>query len=135
MIFFLASSYDRNEADEEGIHKESKNRNSNDSHKTVFCRYCGGKIYEDAVICPHCGRQVAPLKNNKDVDKTNAAPWDDSNIIGLIIGTVLFPIVGIIAGIYGLIKPGKAGQAVGLLILTTVVSIIWTFILNGCSFY
>ena len=30
--------------------------------RTKFCKYCGGKIHEDAVLCSHCGRQVEELK-------------------------------------------------------------------------
>ena len=26
--------------------------------KTKFCKFCGEKIPEDAVMCTHCGRQV-----------------------------------------------------------------------------
>lgn len=30
--------------------------------KTKFCKFCGEKILEDAIICTHCGRQVEELK-------------------------------------------------------------------------
>lgn len=33
--------------------------------KTKFCKYCGEKIPEDAVICTKCGRQVEELKQNQ----------------------------------------------------------------------
>lgn len=33
--------------------------------KTKFCKFCGEKIPEDAVMCTHCGRQVEELKANK----------------------------------------------------------------------
>lgn len=33
--------------------------------KTKFCKYCGTKIPEDAVICTNCGRQVEELKNTQ----------------------------------------------------------------------
>lgn len=33
--------------------------------KTKYCKYCGEKIPEDAIICIKCGRQVEELKNNK----------------------------------------------------------------------
>ena len=31
--------------------------------KTKFCKHCGAKIPEDAVICSACGRQVEELKS------------------------------------------------------------------------
>lgn len=35
--------------------------------KTKFCKFCGSKIPEDAIMCTHCGRQVKELKaNNPD---------------------------------------------------------------------
>lgn len=33
--------------------------------KTKFCKFCGEKIPEDAVMCTHCGRQVEQLKNEQ----------------------------------------------------------------------
>ena len=33
--------------------------------KTKFCKYCGEKIPEDAIICTHCGRQVEQIKNEQ----------------------------------------------------------------------
>ncbi len=32
--------------------------------KTKFCKHCGAKIPEDAVICTACGRQVEEVKGN-----------------------------------------------------------------------
>ena len=34
--------------------------------KTKFCKYCGEKIAEDAIICIHCGRQVEEIKGNQN---------------------------------------------------------------------
>ena len=33
--------------------------------KTKFCKFCGEKILEDAVMCVHCGRQVEQLKSEQ----------------------------------------------------------------------
>ncbi len=32
--------------------------------KTKFCKHCGTKIPEDAVLCTSCGRQVEEIKQN-----------------------------------------------------------------------
>ena len=32
--------------------------------KTKFCKHCGAKIPEDAVLCTACGRQVEEIKQN-----------------------------------------------------------------------
>lgn len=42
--------------------------------KTKFCKFCGEKIHEDAVMCTHCGRQVEQLKGEQPqiiVNNTN----------------------------------------------------------------
>ena len=28
----------------------------------MFCKFCGAEIDDDCVVCPACGKQVAPLK-------------------------------------------------------------------------
>lgn len=33
--------------------------------KTKFCRFCGEKIPEDAIICTKCGRQIEVLKQEQ----------------------------------------------------------------------
>ncbi len=42
--------------------------------KTKYCKFCGQRIPEDAVMCTHCGRQVEELKNEQPqviVNNTN----------------------------------------------------------------
>ena len=42
--------------------------------KTKFCKHCGEKIPEDAIMCTHCGRQVEELKGSQPqvvVNNTN----------------------------------------------------------------
>ena len=33
------------------------------TEKLKFCKFCGAKIPEDAVMCTHCGRQVEQLSS------------------------------------------------------------------------
>lgn len=33
--------------------------------KTKFCKFCGAKIHEEAVICTQCGRQVEETKRSE----------------------------------------------------------------------
>lgn len=42
--------------------------------KTKYCKYCGEKIPEDAIICTKCGRQVEQMKTenpNIVINNTN----------------------------------------------------------------
>lgn len=55
----------------------------------AFCRKCGKEIYDDAVICPHCGVQVAPLKTDSV----------DSGSGGWTLLSLIFPIIGLILAI------------------------------------
>lgn len=41
---------------------EEKETNINENTKTKFCKFCGNKISEHAIICVHCGSQVEELK-------------------------------------------------------------------------
>ena len=45
--------------------EETKNSNINENTKTKFCKYCGNKISEHAIICVHCGSQVEELKRTQ----------------------------------------------------------------------
>lgn len=41
---------------------------------TKFCKFCGQKIAQDAVMCIHCGRQVEELKSSQSqvvINNTN----------------------------------------------------------------
>ena len=40
------------------------NTTSTTQEKTKFCKHCGAKIPEAAVICTHCGCQVEEMKHN-----------------------------------------------------------------------
>ena len=33
--------------------------------KTKFCKYCGGKVSEAAIICPLCGCQIEDMKHSE----------------------------------------------------------------------
>lgn len=53
--------------------------------KTKFCRHCGEKIPEDAVICTKCGRQVEQINSSSPnivINNTNT----NSNINNRIAG-------------------------------------------------
>ena len=55
--------------------------------KTKFCKHCGGKIPEDAVICTLCGRQVEELKSQTAqqpvvINNTNVNTNNNVNSIG-----------------------------------------------------
>ncbi len=57
-----------------------------ESVKTKFCKHCGAKISEDAVICTACGRQVEELKgaaNTPNIVINNANTNANTNVVGV----------------------------------------------------
>ena len=53
--------------------------------KTKYCKYCGEKIPEDAIICTHCGRQVEQLKSEQpQVVINNSNTNTNTNILSML---------------------------------------------------
>lgn len=56
------------------------------AQKTKFCKHCGGKIPEAAVICTLCGCQVEEIKKNEQpnvvINNTNTNANVNANIAG-----------------------------------------------------
>jgi len=56
--------------------------------KTKFCKHCGGKIPEAAVICTHCGCQVEEMKKTEQPNivinnsNTNSNVNTNTNVVG-----------------------------------------------------
>lgn len=61
----------------------------------MYCQKCGKEIDDEAVVCIHCGcatkNQMDQTAGNKDSDVRTS--------VGLVILSILFPIVGIILGV------------------------------------
>lgn len=54
--------------------------------KTKFCKFCGEKIAEDAVMCTHCGRQVEQLKGEQPqvvINNANTNTNVNTNVNGM----------------------------------------------------
>ena len=55
------------------------------NEKTKFCKFCGAKIPEDAVMCTHCGRQVEQLASSQPnvvINNSNANTNVNNNVNG-----------------------------------------------------
>lgn len=54
------------------------------TERTKFCKHCGAKIPEDAVLCTACGRQVEKLENesapNIVINNSNSSQNANTNI-------------------------------------------------------
>ncbi len=65
------------------------NQTTMDTAKTKFCKHCGAKIPEDAIICTSCGRQVEEMKSasaqstpNIVINNANTNSNVNTNVVG-----------------------------------------------------
>lgn len=111
----------------------------------MFCKSCGKEINDQAVVCPHCGVQTGvvqqiPQQVNYGGQQNYTAPQQnpypnqypqqnevDEVNVGLVVLSVLFPIVGIILGAVnisnGKKKSGKAYLTAGIIAIAVEVVI------------
>ncbi len=58
--------------------------------KTKFCKYCGAKIPEDAILCTACGRQVEEMKGTAQpsivINNENTNANMNMNMMGGMLG-------------------------------------------------
>ncbi len=80
------------------------------------CPYCGEEVKSMAIKCRHCKTDLEPTKGDNEESMLS---------VGWIIGTILLPIIGMVGGIYGLIKSRRgAGGLLGISFLAWILAII-----------
>ena len=55
-----------------------------------FCQHCGKELQDEAVICVHCGCSVQATPD------TEVKSVDESVSVGMVVLSILIPLVGII---------------------------------------
>lgn len=94
----------------------------------IKCPECKRDISEEAGVCPHCGKTITA--NDKQIGEwmhENAIKKSDNRYFVLsTIFAVIFPIVGLILGIYGICK--HKPNSIGITILSIVMGLLWFFI-------
>ncbi len=64
--------------------------NTTPTNMMKFCKFCGGKIPEDAVLCTLCGRQVEETKKTEQpsiiINNSNQNTNSNVNTIGAALG-------------------------------------------------
>ena len=55
-----------------------------------FCQQCGKELHDEAVICVHCGCSVQATPD------TEVKSVDESVSVGMVVLSILIPLVGII---------------------------------------
>lgn len=94
------------------------------TEKTKFCKHCGAKIPEDAVLCTACGRQVEKLEGvntpNIVINNSNSSQNVNSVFAGKLRNKWVAIVLCLFGGTLGLHKfyEGKIGM--GILYLCTL---------------
>ncbi|MDH2918647.1 MAG: hypothetical protein PXX73_05585 [Sideroxydans sp.] len=92
----------------------------------IFCRGCGKEIHESATACPHCGApQVSTIGKENE-----GKPWSTGRMMLYGIFSFLLPLIGVIAGIVGLIKPATRKQG-GILLLLALCGVVMYASMSG----
>jgi len=91
------------------------------AYEGVFCQHCGKKMKKEAVYCPGCGcanslNQTATKVNNNEVEISSG------QIALCYVLSIIFPLGGIISGIYLMCK-NKVGHGVAVLLISIIIGI------------
>ena len=95
-----------------------------------FCRFCGQPVVVDAVLCVHYGRQIKDIQNcpvAAVMKEPERVSWHVGELIGLMLLTVLCPLVGYIYGHIGSREHGKEKQAKALMIVAAAFNILYVY--------
>lgn len=96
----------------------------------MYCRYCGKRLKDDAVICTGCRRPLEPIAAG-EADVVKGPTWSFAMMAGLILATLLFPPVGLIFGGIGLRSDTKKAQGAVLLTVAIFATLFWLAIILG----
>lgn len=88
-----------------------------------FCTKCGKELFDEAVICPHCGCAVV---NTQGTHGNPYANTQDEVSIGLCILAALIPLFGIIYWPVKHKETPKRAQACGI---TAIVAWVISFVI------
>ncbi|MDA8807244.1 zinc-ribbon domain-containing protein [Opitutales bacterium] len=84
----------------------------------MFCSSCGKQIADDAVVCVGCGRSTRKASGSGEA-------WGVGLMIIMVIGTLIIPFIGLVAGVIDLTKEPKRAQGAGLLALGAIMTVAY----------
>ncbi len=106
--------------------------------KTKFCKHCGAKIPEDAIVCTACGRQVEEFQKNSQepsqivINNSNMNSNVNANVNGALVGRKICNkwvslILCILLGFVGAHKfyEGKGGMGILYIFTMGLFGIGW----------
>lgn len=95
----------------------------------MYCRYCGKKLKDGAVICTGCRRPVETTGEMATAAK--GEPWSFPMMAGLIVATLVLPFIGVIVGLVGLRNDARKVQGAILLTVAVFFGLFWLAIILG----
>ena len=102
----------------------------------MFCKNCGKEVNDNAVICPHCGVQLAQLKGGKAEEESKAN--NSMAIIGFVL-SFFISIAGLICSIIAYKKcrdeglSGKGFAIAGIAISAASMVIAFIYIIAASA--
>lgn len=92
----------------------------------MFCRKCGKEILDDAIICISCGRSTQSVSiYNSIKSQQTYEPWDGGVFTALIIGSIVFPLIGLTMFLLNKENPARESQSNILLIVFVLMFIVY----------
>lgn len=104
--------------------------------QTKFCKYCGNRVHVDAVMCPHCGRQIEEFKTSSNSSNpqivinnvnSNSNNVGDGGYYGKRCDKLVALLLCVFLGMLGAHKfyEGKIGQGILYLFTGGLLGIGW----------
>ncbi|HUL12981.1 MAG TPA: zinc ribbon domain-containing protein [Methylococcaceae bacterium] len=94
----------------------------------MYCRYCGKQVKDKAIVCTGCGR---PVDVPGSLMSTAGKGWGFWMMVALVVASFVFPPVGFVFGVKGLMDAHKKAQASALLTVAIFMSLIWLALILG----
>lgn len=96
----------------------------------MYCRYCGKKLMDSAVICTGCRRPVDPVGSGSD-SAVDGSTWSILTMVGLVVAALVVPPIGLIFGFVGLRNAARRAQGAVLLTVSAFSALFWLAVILG----
>ncbi len=101
----------------------------------MYCKKCGNEIFDEAVVCPHCGCAVNGTQNPVVAENAKVS---GACIVGFILSLVSFfisfyciiPVLGLIFSIVGVVQASNKGKKCKGLGVAGIVLSVLSLIIN-----
>ena len=81
----------------------------------MYCKNCGKCVSDEATECVYCGQPFA-------------RPWSAITMVAWTVAAIWMPMLGIIAGVYGIAKDEKRRQGIFLLFFSLAAVLFYSIL-------